>query len=1621
MVIVFPSSMKGPVRNAHSVINSPVKSYRAKPRSTRNMAMIGSMIAVFLMIISSFSVLTTDISSVHNGIQSPMPGAVLPSFSNGSTPVAHQPSAVSAKPGNAYTGKVQVLITFKLNNQSRLNNLLGNLYNQNSTQYHKFLTRKQFAKDFSVSGSTYNETASYFSQYSALSIRKYADRVSMSVSGPASELGTALNTTFLASSTGSGMYYASSAPELPTPIGQYASYITGLSNRPANFSLNIGSKLAPTMASPNKTAQGYPAPQGNLENLNYGSDAQVAYGEQTLLNVTYPTGEVIATLLWSGQNASGNNVGPFYPRDIYQYYNSTLPSYEPHAHVHGVPVNGAPKPGISSTYDVTGASGENTLDLEMAGSSAPGSNIYNVYGPNGTYYSIDSALAFILNPNSTYSALNNVSVITNSWGGGDYNNTAWYNYMQEASARGITVLASSGDSGDNNNSSKNLGGPDNLWYPASLAYNNFGITAVGGTTLTLNNNLHIKNQTAWYISANDTLDGGPAGSTGGISTVFREPSWQKNTEANKAIQGQGRGVPDISAMANNTIVYETYNGTSHYGIKHNPYVYWGTSIASPLMAGMIAEMDAVLHHYNQSSLGYLNPEIYKLGNGQVQPFTQSSTHGYYPQGTYNSTLPMLPFNDVTTGRNHLYNATFGYDLVTGWGSINAYNFTNYILNRNFSYNHYALKGVGDNFTLKGLKVTSYIYSGGNNVTNTAFNASIQQNFVVANELGAPVYWVQNVIYINGSQSTGWAVNYTGWVIFPFYGQYPRQPVYEYNYPMGKIVHMPHTFNVTSWISNLTEKGKQTMNFEVNSHVVTLPVPGAAFIIGEHNYRYAYNGSSYRNGPYPSMTLPGGLDPQFGLVGGPSYGVGFFGSPTLGYLNASVEPVGLNSYTRAKTSVYNYSNDQTGEQSRNLHWTRTGTSSWSTVSGSLSYEQGVLSYLPRVYNYTFTETGLPHGASWSITTPQKTYSSSRDNATLWLSNGTYELTVTGPAGYTAYPVTMEFNVSGYGGTFEIAFQPVSDSKAIRSNGTLDLFNGRSYPGYSINTIPVNGSQGYNSGLKTAYNQKGNLLYSTNTADHKLEVYNMTTGSQVNSVKFSSNNDPFAAIYDNATGYVYVESGIGNLTAFNGSTLAREWAVKFPVYSYIDLSEMLLASSGSDIVFASPAGNLTTIDAHSGHMLKNTRISSAEFALFAGELNMGYSAIVGNNVYMLNRTSDMVIVVNLSTYKVTSRLSLPSEYGALALIHYGNSPELLVTSTNYTNQVLNTRTNSFSTIDGISGLTLDGAYDPLTGNEYVYTFNGTRGNITAIDVTSGSDVATAPGPQLTFSVMYDSQSQQLLTSNTLTGEVTQYALTHYYTVRFTEQGLPTGTTWYLNITGGSHSGPLSGSGYTVQLKNGTYSFTTSTSATKEKGNTGSVAVKGAPVKKSVVFSTVNYTMAFHENGLKSGTKWYISINGGTRIYSTGTTINLNETNGTYSYAVYNLTSYYTPDHSGTVSVNGNNTEQVVDFTHYAYISGTVIPGNANVKVNGKSVAVSNGKFNISEIKGEYNVTVSLSGYHSYNRTFNLTPDQVMKVSVNLSRINNPANPSTSPLLYAAAGGIGIAAVGSGVGLWFRRRRK
>ena len=772
----------------------------------------------------------------------------------------------------------------------------------------------------------------------------------------------------------------------------------------------------------------------------------------------------------------------------------------------------------------------------------------------------------------------------------------------------------------------------------------------------------------------------------------------------------------------------------------------------------MAEINAVLHTNNQSHLGYLNPLIYPLANRQISQLTQTSTTGYVQTGDYNSTLPVMPFYNVHYGRNNVDYATYGYNLVTGWGSIDAYNLTMYLLPVNYSGKNFALSGVENTLNLSGLDVTSYLYNsstGSYSTVNTMFNASIQQNMFVADALGAPVYWIQNVIYISGSQGTGWAMNYTGWVVYPFYGLYPTQAIYEYNFPLGKIVNIPHQFKIKTWLTNTSVLNRQTMNFEVNSQVLQIPVPGASFIIGSQNYSYFWQGKYYYNGPYPNNKHTGGLDPQFGLVGGPSDGLGNFTSPTSGNMTAYIEPVGTNGYIPASTSTYNlnFSVDETGELSNNLNWTRTGSGSWNLSIQNGSQTQGVLSYINQSYKasaVTFTETGLPSGMMWYVNITGQSSSGPIAASTymIWLANGTYDYN-TG---------TQDRSYTSPGGSFNVAGAPVAES----------------------------------------------ITFS-------LVTYAVT---------FSESGLPSGATW-------YVNTSAGQSGPLSGAS---------------------------------------------------------------------YSVSLPNGTY---------------TYSVSAsdKTYLPSYTGSF----------------------------------------------------------------------------TVSGSSVTQSVLF----------------------TETFTVTFNQTGLPSGTEWWINVTG-QLSRSSTGATITASLPNGTYTYTVSTVNKEYRGNGGTFTVNGSSISETAGFAVVTYAITFTETGLSSGTNWSVTLAGLTK-HSTSATITFSESNGTYNYTASNITDYFTPSYSGTLSVSGSSQSQSIAYQHYSYIAGTVTPLNATLTINGNPVTATNGNFNITVKAGTYALVASSPGYTAHYANFTLSAGQTYKLTIALhikSAVSTtPAKSSSPPYLYIGIGAVAV----------------
>ncbi len=273
------------------------------------------------------------------------------------------------------------------------------------------------------------------------------------------------------------------------------------------------------------------------------------------------------------------------------------------------------------------ADGEVELDIEVAGSIAPGANIAVYFAPNTDQGFIDAIT------DAVHDTARSVSVISISWGGPEdswtaQSQTAMNAALQDAAALGVTVTIASGDNGSTDGEA---GGALHVDFPASSPY----ALACGGTTLA-GSGSSITSEVVWNETASNE---GATG--GGISAVFALPSYQQNAgvPALPTNQFVGRGVPDVAGNADPTTGYDILvDGSSE--------VVGGTSAVAPLWAALIALLNQKLG----KNLGFVNPTLYSLGSAV--------------------------FNDITSGNNDdgglgYYSAGPGWDACTGLGSPNG--------------------------------------------------------------------------------------------------------------------------------------------------------------------------------------------------------------------------------------------------------------------------------------------------------------------------------------------------------------------------------------------------------------------------------------------------------------------------------------------------------------------------------------------------------------------------------------------------------------------------------------------------------------------------------------------------------------------------------------------------------------------------------------------------------------------------------------------------------------------------------------------------------------------------------------------------------------------------------------
>jgi subtilase family serine protease len=507
----------------------------------------------------------------------------------------HIPEAVShLQPIGRFPGtnRLNLAIGLPLRNEEALDNLLQQIYDPASPNFRQYLMPEQFTEMFGPTEQDYQAVIDFAKTNGLTVTGMSANRVLLDVSGSVADIEKAFQVTMRTyrHPKENRMFYAPDA-EPSVDVAVPILHVSGLDN----FELpHPKLKIEPAA----QTAGMAPNAGSGPGNTYMGNDFRAAYVPGVSLS---GAGQTVGLLQFDG------------------YYSSDIAAYESLAGLPSVTLVNVPVDGGVSTPG--SGNGEVCLDIEMVISMAPGISKIIVYeAPN------PSPWPDLLNRMANDNLAKQISC---SWGGGSADPTSEQIFKQMAS-QGQSFFNASGDS-------------DAFTGSITFPSDSTNITQVGGTTLTTTGpNGSYVSETVW----NWGLDQGSyVGSSGGISTYYPIPSWQRgiNMTTNRGSTTM-RNVPDVALTADN--VYVRYgNGSSG--------TFGGTSCAAPLWAGFTALVNQQAVASGRSTVGFVNPAIYTIGQGA------NYAVDFHDITTGNNTWPSSPAN---------FYAVPGYDLCTGWGT-----------------------------------------------------------------------------------------------------------------------------------------------------------------------------------------------------------------------------------------------------------------------------------------------------------------------------------------------------------------------------------------------------------------------------------------------------------------------------------------------------------------------------------------------------------------------------------------------------------------------------------------------------------------------------------------------------------------------------------------------------------------------------------------------------------------------------------------------------------------------------------------------------------------------------------------------------------------------------------------
>jgi hypothetical protein len=594
-------------------------------------------------------------------------------------PLARAESDRGAMAESQPINRILLLLKRSDEQEAVLQDTLAKQQDKNSPTFHQWLTPEQFGAQFGPADADIQAVTDWLRRQGFSIGKIYSGKTVIEFSGAAGQVQRAFGTAIRNYQVNGKVYSANSSdPQIPAALAPVVTGVVSLHNFPRQFYSRHSGALR---RSGGKTSF---EPLDPLVTNTYDGTYGVGPGDFAKIYGTPATcGTPPAPCNGTGQTIAIVGETNFDLSDVQQF--RSIFGFPATFNANNIVYNGE-DPGITSTDEEA----EALLDTQWSGGVASGAIIrYVLSASTSASQGVDLSALYIVEHNLA-------AVMSESYGACEANLGATENSFinklwQQASAQGITVSVSTGDSGsagcDNPHTESLATHPPAVNGLASTPYN----VAVGGTDFDQWANPYL-----YWNTTNDSTTGTSAlgyipeipwnescaelGATGcpsnmpapriiaaggGVSTQYNRPSWQTGTTGTLSGDGK-RDLPDISLFASpgynaSGYLYCQSDASAACNVSSGfagPNLYFGmiggTSASAPAFAGIMALV-------NQSQATTQNPAP-RQGNANYLLYALANKSG----ASCASKTPVAAgciFNDIVSGNSNDHNLGKGVGTI----------------------------------------------------------------------------------------------------------------------------------------------------------------------------------------------------------------------------------------------------------------------------------------------------------------------------------------------------------------------------------------------------------------------------------------------------------------------------------------------------------------------------------------------------------------------------------------------------------------------------------------------------------------------------------------------------------------------------------------------------------------------------------------------------------------------------------------------------------------------------------------------------------------------------------------------------------------------------------------------